>query len=53
MASKLMESLPTHLKPNGGAAEPRHHGKSQSHVVRFERSYFLPPNACFVAFADI
>lgn len=40
MASKLAAAIPTHLKPgsaNGGAGdgtERRHHGKSQSHVVR-------------------
>ena len=35
MASKITGALPTHLKPNGGEFEKRHHGKTQSHVVRF------------------
>ena len=37
MASKIKDALPSHMKlsANGSGAEgERHHGKSQSHVVR-------------------
>jgi len=31
----MASEMATHLKPNGGAEfEKRHHGKTQSHVVR-------------------
>jgi hypothetical protein len=43
VTAKIKEALPTHLKPEGETG--RHHGKSQSHVVRY--SLISRPLSCF------